>query len=81
MNLLLISFLVSIIVFILLLIIEKTYTIKDLIIAFFLSAIPFFNAFCLLFIFFKYSQENEYLIEKRQQTANFINSILNYKLK
>ena len=81
MNLLLISFLVSIIVFILLLIIEKTYTIKDLIIAFFLCAIPFLNAFCLLFIFFKYSQENEYLIEKRQQTANFINSILNYKLK
>ena len=81
MNLLLISFLVSIIVFILLLIIEKTYTIKDLIIAFFLCSIPFLNAFCLLFIFFKYSQENEYLIEKRQQTANFINSILNYKLK
>lgn len=81
MNLLLVSFLVSIIVFILLLIIEETYTIKDLIIAFFLCAIPFLNAFCFLFIVFKYSQENKYLIEKRQQTSDFINSILNYKIK
>ena len=57
------------------------YSVYALIIAFFLCAIPFLNAFCFLFIVFKYSQENEYLIEKRQKTANFINSILNYKIK
>ena len=81
MNLLLISIFVSIFLFVLLLITEKSYTVKHLIVSFFFCLIPFFNVFCIGFFVLQYLQENKFLQDKIQEIINFINSILNYKIK
>lgn len=72
---------ISLIAFILLLIIEKTYTIGEFLMAFILCLIPFFNFFIFGQLIFNIISENNFLINKAQKFTDTILKILNKKLK
>jgi hypothetical protein len=80
-NLIIISLVISLIAFILLLIIEKTYTIGDFLMAFLFCLIPVFNVFIFGQLIVNIISENNFLINKAQKFTDTILKILNTKLK